>query len=317
MANITIIIPEFVLDCEIIPGQRGLTVAALVIVYMVSIVGNMLVIIVIKMNHKLHSPMFIFIGNLAVLDLANSTIIIPKMIAVIHFDSTVISYTGCIVQMYGILNLEQMVALLLAFMAVDRYVAVVYPLRYPSIITKKLVWISVSVLPIFAFLILLSYLVFATELSFCQTNVLPYCLCDYATLVHTSCNTDPKYLSLLSIMVLVLGVGPLLLILCSYVRIVIAALNIKAGDRNSKVFSTCVTHLVVVLCFYLPPLGSYILPGSGLQVSSAGYNAVFIAGNVVPPMVNPVIYSFRNKEIKSSIYGLLTGKRINQEITHH
>ncbi|XP_028646135.2 olfactory receptor-like protein DTMT [Erpetoichthys calabaricus] len=317
MLNITVAVSEFLLDCAIIPGQRSLTVAALILVYVVSIIGNVLVIIVVKINQQLHSPMYIFIGTLAIIDLANSTIIIPKMLAIIQFDYTVISYEACLAQMFGIINLEQIVALLLALMAVDRYIAVVYPLRYPSIVTRNLVVVVISVLPVFSIVLHISYLVYTTELSFCHTNVLPYCLCDYATLVHASCNEDPKYLSLLSIMVMVLGICPLLLILLSYFRIVIEALKIKSKDRNNKVFSTCVTHIIVVCFFYLPPLTSYILPGAGLEVSSAGYNAVFISGNVVPPMMNPVIYSFRNKEIKSSIYKFFTGKRLGEDLMHH
>uniref|UniRef100_A0A8C4ST75 G-protein coupled receptors family 1 profile domain-containing protein n=1 Tax=Erpetoichthys calabaricus TaxID=27687 RepID=A0A8C4ST75_ERPCA len=313
MLNITVAVSEFLLDCAIIPGQRSLTVAALILVYVVSIIGNVLVIIVVKINQQLHSPMYIFIGTLAIIDLANSTIIIPKMLAIIQFDYTVISYEACLAQMFGIINLEQIVALLLALMAVDRYIAVVYPLRYPSIVTRNLVVVVISVLPVFSIVLHISYLVYTTELSFCHTNVLPYCLCDYATLVHASCNEDPKYLSLLSIMVMVLGI----LVLFSYVIIFHVALKIKSGNRNNKVISTCVSHLLVVLLFYIPPLASYVLPQSGLQVTSEKYNLISILSNVIPPMLNPMIYSFKNKDIQGSVYRLFTRKRLAGEPGDH
>ncbi|XP_028646137.2 olfactory receptor-like protein DTMT [Erpetoichthys calabaricus] len=306
---------EFVLHCVIGPEQRTYTIALLVLIYLVSLIGNLLVILVIQMNHRLHSPMYIFISTLALIDLANSTTLIPKMVADIQFEAAVVPYGACILQMYIVYNLEQMESLLLAFMALDRYVAVVYPLRYNSIITKKNVYIVVIVLPVFAFLVHSPFVVFASELSFCRTNILPYCFCEYATMVQISCNNDPKYLTLLSMVVIVLGLCPLVLIFLSYTRIVVAALKISSSDGKSKVFSTCLTHLLVVCLFYFPLLTSYILPGTGVKLSAETSNTMVIVGNVVPPMLNPVIYSFRNKEIKNSIYKILRGKRMAPEAT--
>ncbi|XP_028646126.2 olfactory receptor 1M1-like [Erpetoichthys calabaricus] len=316
MFNSSLFMSEFVLHCEIKPEQRNTTTTLLILIYLVSLIGNLLVILIIMTNRQLQSPMYIYICTLAMIDLANSTILIPKMVSAILSESLVVAYTACLVQMYLILNVELMESLLLTFMALDRYVAVVFPLRYPSIVTSKAVCIGVTLLAISAFLINTSYIIFTNELPFCQTNILPYCFCDYATMVHIACTEDPKYLLLLSTIVITTGVFPLALILFSYVIIALAALRISSVEGKRKVFSTCLTHLLVVGLFYIPLMTSYILPGAGVKLSTEAYNAMVIVGNVVPPMMNPIIYSFRNKEIKSSIYKLLSGKKTSPKINN-
>uniref|UniRef100_A0A8C4STH1 Olfactory receptor n=1 Tax=Erpetoichthys calabaricus TaxID=27687 RepID=A0A8C4STH1_ERPCA len=330
MNNLTFNISDFVLHCMITPDQRTLAIASLVFIYLASFFGNLLVLLVIKLNEQLHTPMYIFISTLAVIDLANSTILIPKMLADIQFDSSSVPYAACMLQMYVILNLEEMESILMIFMALDRYVAVLYPLQYPSIITMKFAWAVVLLLPVITFLLNTSFVIFASELSFCQTNILPYCYCDYATMVSVACNKDPKYLSLLTNNTTVFGLVAFALILFSYARIVLAALKITSADGKKKAlsttfthllvvgffyfpfltfFNTCVTHLIVLGLAYIPLLATYILPGTGVNMTTEVYNTMIIVGNVVPPMMNPVIYSFRNKEIKSQIYVIFTGKK--------
>ncbi|XP_028646146.1 olfactory receptor 1468-like [Erpetoichthys calabaricus] len=307
--NGTVSVSEFVLHCLIDAQQKNATISALTFIFLVSLLGNLLVILVILVNHELHAPMYIHIATLAVIDLANSTALIPKMISVLQFDLSVVPYGACVLQMFLILHVEEMESLLLTFMAIDRYIAVVYPLSYPSIITNKTVWIGILAMNTFGLIFKSPYFFFVAELSFCHTNILPYCFCDYPTMVHVSCSEDPKYLGFLSAVVFTTGVFPLVLILFSYGRIAIAALKISAVDGKKKVFSTCLTHLLVVGLFYIPLLLSYILPGAGVQLSTEAYNTMVIIGNVLPPMMNPMIYSFRNKEIKNTIYRLFTGKR--------
>ncbi|XP_051781900.1 olfactory receptor 1496-like [Erpetoichthys calabaricus] len=297
-----------VLDCEIRSDQKLFIVCALILIYLMSVFGNFLVVMVIQMNQHLQTVMYICVSALAVIDMANSTTIIPKMVSDLQQNNVVMPYAACVFQMYLILNLQQMESLLLTFMAFDRYVAVVYPLRYNSVITKKIVQIIISCLPFLPFVIHSPFLIFAGELSFCRTNVLKFCMCDYPTIVHISCNEDPKYLNLMSVMVVVLGVCPMEVILFSYIKIALTALKLSSVERNTKVFSTCVTHLLVMSVFYFPPFICLILPGSGVNISTEAYNVMVIAGNVVPPMLNPVIYTLRNKDIKKSIYKFLTGR---------
>ncbi|KAG2456806.1 O1496 protein, partial [Polypterus senegalus] len=304
MVNITGSGRELMLDCEIRSEQKTFIVCTLIIIYLMSMFGNLLVILVIQMNQHLQTVMYMCISTLAVIDMANSSTIIPKMLADIQQSNVVMPYAACVLQMYLILNLQQMESLLLSFMAFDRYIAVVYPLRYNSVLTKRIVQIVISCLPFLPFVIHSPFVIFASELNFCHTNTLHFCMCDYYTMVNTACNDDPKYLNLMSVMVILLGVFPLEVILFSYVRIALTALRLSSIQRNSKVFSTCVTHLLVMCFFYFPPFVCLMLPGSGIRVTTDVYNVMVIAGNVIPPMLNPVIYTLRNKDIKSRIYML-------------
>uniref|UniRef100_A0A8C4SU73 Olfactory receptor n=1 Tax=Erpetoichthys calabaricus TaxID=27687 RepID=A0A8C4SU73_ERPCA len=307
MNNATISVSEFILQCAIESNQKTVTICVLSFIYCLSMFGNLLVIVIIILNPQLHAPMYICIGTLAVIDLANGSILIPKMLSVLLLGSPVVPYAACVLQMF--LFLHEMESLLLALMAFDRYIAVVYPLQYPLAITNKKVVISLLVLNIFAICFKLHIPVFASELSFCHTNILPFCFCDYTTLVQVSCTDDPKYLIPMITGAVVYGVSPLILILLSYSRIAIEALRVTSAGGKSKVFSTCVTHLLVVGLFHIPLAFFYILPGAGVTITRETYNVIFILGNAVPSMLNPIIYSFRNQEINKSIHKLFIRRR--------
>ncbi|KAG2456383.1 OR1E5 protein, partial [Polypterus senegalus] len=309
MNNTTISVSEFILQCAIESNQKTITISVLTFIYCLSMFGNLLVIVIIILNPQLHAPMYICIGMLAVIDLANGSILIPKMLSILLLSSPVVPYGACVLQMFLFFHVEEMESFLLAFMAFDRYIAVIYPLRYPSAITNKKILIGVSVLNILAIIFRLHILVFVSELSFCRTNILPFCFCDYSTMVHVSCSEDPKYLIPLSAALVVYGVFPVIFILISYTRIAIEALRVSSVGGKSKVFSTCVTHLLVVGLFYIPLSLFYILPGAGVTITTETYNVMFILGNAMPSMMNPVIYSFRNKEINKSIHTLFIRRR--------
>ncbi|XP_039602048.1 olfactory receptor 2AT4-like [Polypterus senegalus] len=260
-------------------------------------------------NHQLQTPMFLYIATLAILDLLNSTNIIPRMVAALISDYLPVPYGPCILQIHVEAHILIVGTLLLSLMAVDRYVAVVYPLRYPSLITNKTVLACLLQTNVIAILFIIPLTVLLTELPFCQGNILSSCFCDYSTMVQKSCTEDPKFLTYLSGLTVVFVIGPLLLILYSYFRITLAALQISSAEGRKKVFSTCLTHLLVVGTFYIPLFLSYLLPGTGIILSIEAYNSLVIVGNTIPPMLNPIIYSFRNKEIKTSIYKIFTQRK--------
>ncbi|KAG2457092.1 OLF24 protein, partial [Polypterus senegalus] len=306
--NITVIVSEFILQCAINSQQRSQTISVLIFAYLVTLFGNLFVILVIKSNRHLQTPMYLCIATLAFIDLLNSTNLIPKMVAVV-LESSVILYGLCIFQMIFLSHLNVVELFLFVLMACDRFVAVVHPLRYPVLITNKIVCIGIFMCNVVSILILLPYMIFVAELSFCHTNVLPYCFCNYVTMVHVSCNEDPKYLATLSSTVTLFGVLPLVVILVSYYRIVQAALKISSVDGKRKALSTCVTHLIVTGLFYFPLMISYALPGTGIRLSVEAFNTMVIIANVIPPMMNPMIYSFRNHEIRLSIYKMVAYKK--------
>ncbi|KAG2456531.1 O2AG1 protein, partial [Polypterus senegalus] len=316
MSNATVFVSEFVLHCAINSENRSFAVAALAIIYLVTLFGNILVILVIILDHRLQTPMFFLIGALAVIDLLNNTNLIPKMMSLLLFDTSPVPYGACLVQMFMVFHLEIVECFLLGLMACDRYIAVIYPLRYPQFVTARTVWVGILLSNIFSGMAMTVYMVFVTELSFCRTNVLPYCFCEFATMVHVSCAENPKYLSLLVTTATTFGVGSLAIIFFSYSKIVYAALKISSSEGKGKVFNVLVTHLLVVLLFYVPLLTAFILPGLGVKLSTEDYNTMVIIGTITPPMFNPIIYSFRNKEIKNGIKKIFLRKRTIPEINN-
>ncbi|XP_039601989.1 olfactory receptor 1-like [Polypterus senegalus] len=307
---------EFILHCEIDAQQKSYTTPILMMIYLVTLFGNFLVILVILTNHHLQKPMYICIATLAVIDLLNSTNLIPKIVAVL-LDSVAITYGACFVQMLLVLYLEGVESLLLALMACDRFVAVVFPLRYPSLVTNKVIRNVIIFLHFVMVIFVMPYIIYMMDLAFCKSNVLNYCFCDYITMVKIACNEDPKYLIILPITCIILGVCPFAFIVLSYMIIAYAALKISSVDGKRKAFNTISTHLLVVGLFHVPLLTSYILTGTGVKLSTEAYNTMVIVGNIVPPMLNPLIYSFRNKEIKNSIYRFFKGTKTTPEINHH
>ncbi|KAG2456532.1 O10A5 protein, partial [Polypterus senegalus] len=317
MRNATIFVSGFVLHCEVTSEIRNFTVVALAIVYVATLFANILVILVIILDHHLQTPMFFLIGTLAVIDVLHNTNLIPKMMALLLFDTSPVPYDACLVQMFLVFHLEFVESLLFTLMAYDRYIAVIYPLRYPQLVNGRTVWAGILLSNILSGMPMTVYVVFVHELSFCRTNVLPYCFCDYATMVLISCTKNTKYLSFLSTIAITCGCVTLILIILSYGKIAYAALKISSAEGKGKVFDVLATHLLVVLLFYLPLLTAFILPGIGVKLSTEAYNALIIVATIVPPMMNPIIYSFRNKEMKNAIKKLFMGKRTTLEINNH
>ncbi|XP_051783233.1 olfactory receptor 2T2-like [Erpetoichthys calabaricus] len=314
MENVTFAPSEFILDCLNHSDHRSLITAILFFIYLVTVTGNVLVILVIILDHQLQTPMYLYIGILACIDLISSTNIIPKMLSSILYDR-VVPKVACFVQLYILHHLEVMQTFLLTFMAYDRYVAVVNPLRYPSIITTKTVLHSLLVSSACAFFLIAPFAFICVSFPIYRTNVLPYCLCDYVTILRVACVDYVSYLIPGSTVSVLMLFFPLSAILFSYSKIVQAVLKISSNEGRRKAFSTCLTHLMIVSMFYVPLFTAYVFPSTGITVEE--YNVIAIIPCIIPPMFNPIIYSFRNKEMKNGILKLLCKRKTVPESNKH
>uniref|UniRef100_A0A8C4SS48 Olfactory receptor n=1 Tax=Erpetoichthys calabaricus TaxID=27687 RepID=A0A8C4SS48_ERPCA len=304
MENVTFSTMVFILECLDYYQQKNLITIILFFIYFLTLIGNILVIIVITLDHQLQTPMYFYIGILACIDLTCSTNIIPRMLCAVLFDQ-VVPRIACFVQLYTLHHLE---TFLLTFMAFDRYVAVVNPLRYRSIVTNKMVTLSFVVSNILSIFTVVPFLLQVNSLQFCRTNVIPYCMCDYITMVRLACVDFLSFLIPGSTVCAVLQIFPLGSIIFSYSKIVEAVLKISSKEGRKKAFSTCLTHLMVVGIFYIPFFIAYVLPSTG--ISAEEYNIIAIIPCIIPPMFNPIIYSFRNKEMKKGILKLICKRRV-------
>ncbi|XP_072284828.1 olfactory receptor 5AS1-like [Pyxicephalus adspersus] len=276
----------------------------LFLMYTMTSLGNILLIIIVKSNSRLQTPMYFFLSNLAIIDICYSTTVVPKLLTNTLSKDKSISFLGCAIQLYFHAALAAAECLILTIMAFDRYNAICKPLQYHMIMNQKLChglavgcWIVSFSTPVHLTL-------YTFRLPFCKSNRIEHFFCEMPPLLHLAC-TDIWFNEILeySAAIIVVG-GTFALILVSYFLILSTILNIKSTKQKQKAFSTCASHLSVVLLFYVTMLFMHLRPPSSYFPEQDRVIAIFYT--VVTPMLNPIIYSIRNKEIKVFIQKTLT-----------
>ncbi|XP_006886964.1 PREDICTED: olfactory receptor 13D1-like [Elephantulus edwardii] len=274
------------------------------LMYLVILVGNSLLIVISILDSRLHTPMYFFLGNLSFLDICYTTSWVPTMLVVFLSDRKSISFTGCALQMVISLGLGSTECVLLAVMAYDRYVAICNPLRYSVIMSRVLcvhmaVWSWVT-----GCLFSLLQTVLTMVLPFCGNNVIDHITCEILALLKLVCSDITINVLIMTVASIVLLMLPLLLIFISYVFILSSILSINSAEGRKKAFSTCSAHLTVVILFYGSALFMYMKPKSKDTKTSDEIIVLFYG--VVTPMMNPIIYSLRNKEVKEAVKKVLS-----------
>ncbi|XP_040267021.1 olfactory receptor 5V1-like [Bufo bufo] len=264
------------------------------LMYTATLIGNLLLIIVVKLNSRLQTPMYFFLSNLAFIDICFSTTIVPKILANTISHDRLISFLGCATQMYFHLALGATECLILAVMAYDRYIAVCKPLQYNAIVDKKLCLSMASGSWSVSFLNSVIHAVFTFQLPYCKSNHVNHFFCEMPPLFRLSC-TDTWFNEIaVYISGGLIALCSFLLTLLSYVHIISAILNIHCSKGRQKAFSTCSSHLVAVSLYYGTIMFMYLRPRS--IYSPNRDRVVSILYTVVTPMLNPIIYSVRNKD---------------------
>ncbi|XP_044840240.1 olfactory receptor 14A16-like [Mauremys mutica] len=276
------------------------------VIYLATLVGNLLIFMVIVFDHHLHTPMYFFLMNLSVLDLGSISVIVPKSMANSLMNTNSISYAGCVAQVFFLLFLLEADFSLLTIMAYDRYVAICQPLQYETIMNSRAcvqmaagAWIS-GIL----YTVLHTGNTFA--LTFCGGNMVDQFFCEIPQLLKLTCSDS--YLSEVGVLAfsICLFLGCFIFIIVSYVQICKSVLRIPSEQGRHKAFSTCLPHLIVVSLFFCISSFAYLKPTSSSP--SALDLVVAVLYSVSPPIMNPIIYSMRNKEMKAALRRL-TGCR--------
>ncbi|XP_055457238.1 olfactory receptor 7G2-like [Psammomys obesus] len=273
--------------------------------YLITIIGNLLIVLAVSRDSRLHTPMYFFLCNLSFTDICTSTTTIPKLLLNIQVQDQNISYIGCLSQVCFILIFCVFESCLLAVMAYDRYVAICQPLRYTIIMNPFfclfLVFLSLLATTINALLHTLLIL----PLSFCTRQDIPNFFCELGQVTKLACSDTFINVLFIYIATTVFSVIPLSGIIFSYIQIVSAVLKISSAGGRHKAFSTCGSHLSVVSLFYGTGLSAYM--SSTISSSSVCNVITSMMYSVVPQMLNPFIYSLRSKEIKGSLRELIIG----------
>nr|XP_033799932.1 olfactory receptor 5V1-like [Geotrypetes seraphini] len=282
------------------PEMQLLYFFMFLIIYLMSLTGNLLIIITVCANPHLHSPMFFFLINLSFLEICYVTITVPKLLAVLIAQNKTISFMPCMIQMYLFLVCTNAEFNLLTAMAYDRYVAICKPLHYTIIMNKKVCIILAIASWTIAFLNLVPQVTLISHSSFCSSSEINHFFCDLTALMTLSCSETSEIETINYIEGPIVGSIPFTLTIISYVYIISAVLKFQSAKGRQKAFSTCSSHLTVVLLFYGTTFGVYLRVNN---VDSFHLNKLLTVVYItVIPLLNPLIYSLRNKDLKEALW---------------
>ncbi|XP_057564216.1 olfactory receptor 7A10-like [Hippopotamus amphibius kiboko] len=273
--------------------------------YLITVFGNLLIILAVSSDSHLHTPMYFFLSILAFVDICFTSTTIPKMLQNIWTQSKVITYEGCIIQMYFFLLFGGLDVFLLTVMAYDRFVAICHPLHYIVTMNPMLCGLLLLSSYTMSFLYSLLQSIMVVQLSFCTNWEIPHFFCETSQLVQLACSDTFVCDMVMYFAAVLLGGGSLAGILYSYSKIVLSIRGISSAQGKYKAFYTCTSHLSVVSLFYCSALGVYISSADTHSSHSSAVTSVMYT--VVTPMLNPFIYSLRNKDIKEALK-ILFGK---------
>ncbi|KAK9407910.1 olfactory receptor [Crotalus adamanteus] len=284
--------------------------AIISIIFILTLLGNLIIISVIVTDAHLHTPMYFFLGNLSLLEIFFTSAIVPKMLINLLAKKKTISFSACIAQCHFYFFLGSTELLLLSVMSIDRYVAICNPLRYPIIMNSHICISLVIGCWMGGFLHILWPTVVISQLPFCGPNVINHFFCDSTPLLKLSCS-DTQLIEFVDVLLAsFMLVGTLLLIIVSYVYIISTVLRIPSATGRRKSFSTCASHITVVTIYYGSSIFMYAQPA---QSSSLEFNKVVaILTAVVTPLLNPLIYSLRNEKVREALKEMVKRKHASQ-----
>ncbi|XP_049712298.1 olfactory receptor 8D4-like [Elephas maximus indicus] len=276
------------------------------LIYMVTVVGNLGMISIIGLNSQLHMPMYHLLSNFSFIDVCYSSVVTPKMLAGFLCRDKAISYHGCMTQLFFSLYCVISECYMLVAMAYDHYVAICSPLLYNVIMSPQVCSLLVAAVFSIGFTDAVIHTGCILRLSFCDSNIISHYFCDVVPLIKLSCSST--YID--ELLIFIIGgfnmVAPSLSIIISYAFILSSILRIHSKEGRSKAFSTYSSHLTAVLIFYGSLMSMYLKPASNSSLTQEKVSSVFYT--TVIPMLNPLIYSLRNKDVKNTLVKLLRRK---------
>ncbi|XP_069502621.1 olfactory receptor 1f45-like [Ambystoma mexicanum] len=281
------------------PEQSNLLSALFLVMYLVAFAGNLAIILVIIISPQLHTPMCFFLCNLSIADICLTTITVPKLLFNLISGKKSISFHGCFIQMFFFHSVGNMDSFLLALMPLDRYVAICNPMHYTTVMSWRRCtlllagsWVIVSLHGVL-------FTVMTAGLSFCRSNIIHHFFCDVPPMLKLSCSSTYANEMVIFIEGSFIVMGPMILILISYIRIITDIMKIRSSQGRGKAFSTCTSHLTAVTLFYSSVIFMYFRPSSSYSLEYD--RTISVIYSVVTPMLNPFIYSLRNKEVKGCL----------------
>ncbi|KAM9318748.1 olfactory receptor 52E8-like [Pholidichthys leucotaenia] len=298
------------------PEYYGYVSALLLLVYLVIVFGNAFILTFIMWEQTLHKPTYWIFFHLAMTDLGFATVTLPKIITGYWWNDMVSSFGACFTQMYFVHSLGATHSLILMMMALDRFVAIWFPFRYPLLLTNKTVSIACSLCWILSYIDMLFIVFLTLSLPFCNINVIMQCYCDHGSILQLGCGENVPHLTNVSFAnAMVILLVPLIFVFFSYFTIIIFVLKMKMShtERSHKVLSTCAPQIFITCLFYVPRCFVYLTYTIGFSFSPVARIIIIMMYSLIPAAVNPVIYCFKTKDIKKALMKRLKNTKVNIE----
>ncbi|XP_029431465.1 olfactory receptor 13G1-like [Rhinatrema bivittatum] len=285
------------------PHLQPLFFAIFFIIYMLALLGNIVISTIITIDSRLHTPMYFFLINLSILDICCTTAAIPKILQIILSEEKTLSFSGCISQLFIFSLAVGTELILLAVMSYDRYVAISIPLHYATIMSKRTCVLLATAVWLLGFTNSMTHTSLILKLKFCQHNILDHFYCEITPVLKVACSDTYINDVVIVISDIILGMVCFILTVISYTYIILAILKIRSAEKKKKAFSTCASHLTVVTLFYGGVIYTYVRPAFSSHLEEDKIISAVYA--IISPVLNPIIYSLRNKEVISALRKLV------------
>ncbi|XP_059570367.1 olfactory receptor 2T27-like [Alligator mississippiensis] len=287
------------------------TMATILLAFIAALSGNALLILLIQVDSSLHTPMYFFLRQLAFMDICQTLIIVPKMLADFLTPGNPISPAGCGTQIFLMLTMGVSECLLLAVMSYDRYIAICNPLQYPILMSRNICFLLSAGVWMGALVNALIHTVFTLALPYCGSKEIDHFFCEVPALLKLSCSDTSHYEAMVFVTGIVVLLIPSSIILASYAYILSTVLRMKSTKGQQKALATCLSHLTVVVMFYGAGIFMYMRPGSYHSPEQDKIVSLFYT--IVSPPLNPLIYSLRNRDVLRAIRKLIGIFRVFQQ----
>ncbi|XP_030046628.1 olfactory receptor 1002-like [Microcaecilia unicolor] len=306
-------VTEFILlGFSDLPKLQSLLFVMFLIMYILTLLGNISITTIVRVDPQLHKPMYYFLTNLSFVDICYSSTITPKALVDFKVEENTISLLECATQLFMFINMTAAECLLLTVMSYDRYVAICNPLHYPVVMTRRVCGQMMIGVYIFSTVCSFMHTVNIFSVNFCGSNKINHFYCDAHPLLKLSCSDTFFNEMVLSILAGIVGFLSVITIVLSYILIISAILRIRSSEGRHKAFSTCASHLFTVILFFGTLTFIYVIPSS--QFSLYINRVLSVIYTMVIPMVNPMIYSLRNKDVKQALRKILEKRWFSESI---